>query len=395
MKNTLLALTLLFAASPFVFGQKTPETYKFLTDIQTEIETDSVAWKYQTGAVQYTFVGNYQQALLTWDQGMPTRTYTPSSSDSSILKSSTLKNAREYILNRAQSEQIVIINEAHHNPKHRTFTRSLLAGLYQSGYRYLGLEAIADSSINQRIYATQTSGFYTREPEFGNLIHEARRLGFTIFEYEAGPDKNGKEREIEQAQNIQAFMKLHPDGKYLIHCGFDHVYEKDVQNWEKAMAGRLKEYTNIDPFTIDQVKFTEKSKAGSGHYFIYATGEKEPFVLLNQRNEVFNGIREPKQTDVVVVHPITSYKNGRPEWLAAGKIEYWLPKKKLKGYKGPVQILAYRIEEYNDNGVPADIIEIQANVQKQALLLQAGNYMLIVRDTRYTLKDSFVLHLEP
>lgn len=392
MAGKLLPLALLMFAFTAAFGQKTSENHKFLKDIQAEIDKDSVAWKYQTGAVHYTFSGNYQQALLTWDQGMPTRTYTPTAADSAILKSSTLKNARDYIVDRAKTEQIVIINEAHHNPKHRTFTRSLLEGLYQNGYRYLGLEAIADSSINTRTYATQNSGYYTNEPEFGNLIHDARSLGFTIFEYEAGPDKNGKEREIEQAQNIQAFMKSHPNGKYLIHCGFDHVYEKDVQYWEKAMAGRLKEYTNIDPFTIDQVKFTEKSKAGSGHYFIYATGEKEPFVLLNQNKEVFNGIREPKQTDIVVVHPITQYSNGRPEWLCAGKKAYRLPKNKLKKHPLPIQVLAYRADEYDNNGIPADIIEIHSKEQYDSLYLKKGDYLIVLRNQQYEVIDSLVLH---
>jgi len=125
----------------------------------------------------------------------------------------------------------------------------------------LGLEAIADSTINERNYAIQESSYYTKEPEYGNLISEARRLGFNLYGYEASEGKNGKEREIEQAKNIKKFMQAHQNGKYIIHCGFDHVFENEVKNWEKAMAGRLKEYTSIDPFTIAQVKFSEKSKS--------------------------------------------------------------------------------------------------------------------------------------
>jgi hypothetical protein len=32
------------------------------------------------------------------------------------------------------------------------------------------------------------------------------------------------------------------------------------KSWEKAMAGRLKEKTGIDPFTIDQVAYSEKGE---------------------------------------------------------------------------------------------------------------------------------------
>lgn len=47
-----------------------------------------------------------------------------------------------------------MINEAHHQLMHRTFTTSLLEGLYAKGYRFLGLEALAydDTLLNQRGY---------------------------------------------------------------------------------------------------------------------------------------------------------------------------------------------------------------------------------------------------
>jgi hypothetical protein len=51
-------------------------------------------------------------------------------------------------LNRAKNEKLIIINEAHHNIKHRVFTTSLLQGLYDNGYRFFGLEALSDTSIN-------------------------------------------------------------------------------------------------------------------------------------------------------------------------------------------------------------------------------------------------------
>ena len=394
MKKNIFTFILAGLSVCTAFGQQPAETYKFSEDIYAETEKDTVAWKYQTAAVHYSFTGQHDKMLNAWDKAIPPRTYTPTSSDSAFLKNAVIQNAKDYIINRSEKEKIIIINEAHHYPKHRVFTGSLLEGLYKNGYRYLGLEALSDAAVNDRNYAVQESGFYTSEPQFGNLIYEAKKLGFTVFGYEASEGKNGKEREIEQAGNIQKFMKSHPDGKYIIHCGFDHVYEKEVRSWEKAMAGRLKEYTGIDPFTIDQVKFSEKSRPESGHYFVYATPEREAFVLLNQDNEVFNGFAEPRQTDVLVIHPVTNYKKGRPDWLSAGKTAYYLPESKQKNYTFPLQVLAYRIGEFENKGIPSDIIELHTGQHDMPLYLQKGNYKIVVRNNRYNIQDTFLISIE-
>lgn len=387
MKKGLFVLWIALS-SCLMFGQQANEHYRFSKDVEASIEKDTVAWKYQVGAVQYSFIGDYKNVFTVWDRAVPARAYVPTAFDSAYLKKAKTLNARDYIIKRSKEEQVLIINEAHHDPKHRTFTKSLLEGLYKNGYRYLGLEAIADDSINQRKFAVKESGYYTVEPEFGNLIYEAKKIGFVIFNYEASKGKNGKEREIEQARNIERFMKANADGKYLIHCGFDHVYEKEVRTWEKAMAGRLKEYTNIDPFTVDQVKFSEKSKPEFGHYFLYATEEKQPFVLIKE-DEVFNGIKDPKQTDVVVVHPITDYKNERPVWLSWDRKEYFFSKDQLKNQSYPIQILAYRANEYEMGGIPSDIIEMKTAQDYKPLYLKNGTYKIVIRNDKYEVKQGF------
>ncbi len=366
-------------------GQTEYSFYSFSDDISTEIARDTVPWKYQLGAAKYSFIGNHAMALSAWDLAMKVRNYQPSALDSVLLKNFTPQNAVDYIIHRSAKEQIIILNEAHHNTQHRTFTRSLLKGLYQNGYRYLGLEAISDSAINERKFAILKSGYYTKEPEFGNLISEAKKLGMVIFGYEASEGKNGKEREIEQAKNIQLFMKSNPPGKYIIHCGFDHVYENAVQNWEKAMAGRLKEYSGIDPFTIDQVRFSEKSKSEYSHLFLYATNEQTPFVFLDQANNVFNGISMPKQTDIMVIHPITKYIQGRPNWLSMDKVEYRIPDTRLLIKEYPIQVLAFREYEYEQNGIPADIIEINSSKNIKPLYLKEGSYTILIRNKEYNI----------
>lgn len=389
MKKDVLFCVILCFSLLSLNAQQHHETYKLSGHIASEIEKDTVSWKYQTGAAQYSFIGDYKNTLITWDKAVPPRTYVPTATDSVILENSQIHNAGDYIVKRSAEERIVIINEAHQNPRHRVFTRSLLEGLYKNGYRYLGLEAVSDTLVNTRRYAVETSGFYTKEPEFGNLIHEAIRIGFTVFGYEATEGKNGKDREIEQARNIEAFMSAHPEGKYFIHCGFDHVYEKEVRNWGKAMAGRLKEYTGIDPLTVDQVKFSEKSTKETGHYFLYATKEKESFVLTDRNGTAFNGLSEPRQTDICVIHPVTDYKYGRPQWLTTGRQAYWPDIKKDTKQSYPVQVLAYRTGEYGYEGIPSDLIEITSEHDQKPLYLQKGQYKIIFRNSTYTVMDTY------
>ena len=278
MKKLLFFLSL---NSSILFGQSTQEAYRFSKDILSQIEKDSVAWRFQTGATELSFSGHIHETLEVWDKN-GVRKPKLSADDSSFLTHSSIIIAKDYIIEQSIQSEIVIINEAHHLPYHRTFTRSLLADLFENGYRYLGLEALFDSTINERKFATLSSGYYTKEPEFGNLIHEALTLGFTLFSYEASVGKNGKEREIEQADNIQQFISNNPNGKVLTHCGYAHAYEHEYPSWGKAMAGRLKDNMKIDPFTIEQTVFLEKSNPENNHRFIQQNNLSVPFLLLHE-----------------------------------------------------------------------------------------------------------------
>lgn len=152
-----------------------------------------------------------------------------------------------------------MINEAHYIPKHRHFLKSMLPELSKLGYKYLALEAIAmlseggqyDKDIEERGYPTIRFGFYTGEPEFGNLIREAVRLGFEIIGYDQG---SGEEREKTGEKNILNKLEaLGNDGKTIILCGWDHIKEIHTGTyWEYALAVRIKEYTGKDPLTINQ-----------------------------------------------------------------------------------------------------------------------------------------------
>ncbi len=389
MKQKLNVIILLFFAIK-ISAQTKKETYQFSKDIETKIEKDTLSWKYQLGATDFSISEYYKKALETWDKnGSGIRKITKE--DSLYFNSFKKQDAKEYIINRSKSEKIIIINEAHHNIRHRVFTTSILQGLYDNGYRFLGLEALSDTLINKRKFPILESGYYTKEPQMANLLEAAIKIGFTLFEYEPNDKSNGKEREIGQAENIAKLIKENPNSKFLIHCGWDHVIEGTPgnKNWEKAMAGRLKEKTNIDPFTIDQVAYSEKGDIKYISPYNLIANSKKSIIMVNESGKTFNGSETNDQTDCRIIHPLTKYINNRPDWLSLnGKRKtYSISKSKISEY--PILVFAYRKDEYEQNGIPTDLIEIINEQDKTNLILEKGIYKIIIKNKEYKIINEF------
>ncbi|WP_420571117.1 hypothetical protein [Kordia sp.] len=366
--------------------------YKFNSQIQQKVERDTVPWKYQISAADYATKGDYKNALLQWDLAMPQRerNYTASQIDS-LQKLYSVANAHEFIIAEAAKHQIVIINEAHHNSMHRMFTKSLLKDLYDAGYRYLALEALAngndtDTDLNTRNYPVQETGYYTKDPQFGNMIRTALVLGFTLVPYESTENVNGKEREIAQAKNLQKIIEKDPNGKLLIHCGFDHVLEGTHRSWEKAMAAQLKAYTGIDPLTIHQVLYSEKGNLKYNHPLLKTFDIKKPSVLLDNDKKPFQYTRRKAWTDIAVFHPNTSYTNNRPNWLFTNKNQKVNIDLKTLEIDFPVMILAYKKGEEIKTAIPVDITEIDTKTTDCVLGLEKGTYEIVVTNGKQSVK---------
>lgn len=366
--------------------------YKFNAQILEKLEKDTLAWKYQISASDYATKGDYKNALLQWDLAMRGReqNYTKAQIDSLQALYSTV-NAKNYIIAEAAKNQVVIINEAHHNSLHRAFTKSLLKDLYDLGYRYLGLEALGngkdlDNGLNTRKYPIQKTGFYTKDPQFGDLIRVALEHGFTVFPYEQTGNANGKLREIAQAKNIQKIIENDPKAKFLIHCGFDHALEGTHRSWEKTMAGRLKEYTGIDPLTINQVMYSERGNLKYNHPMLKAFDIKESSILVDNNNQPFKHIRRKAWSDLAVFHPKTTYIADRPNWIFAHGNQRVTIDLKMIDIEFPVMILAYKKGEDLKASVPIDITEIKTKTSICALGLKKGNYEIVVTNGKQSVK---------
>lgn len=358
--------------------------YRFSSNILRNIKEDSES-EYSLAAVYLSFIGAYKQ-VLSFD-GKVREPYGPiNKSDSTYFESFMGLDARQYILSKAEDEQIIIINEAHHFPYHRTFITSLLKPLYEKGFRYYAAETLnyGDSTIVQLGYPTITSGYYSAEPQFGNLIREALSLGYEIFPYEARSIEtisDPKQRESEQARNILQILKEEPSAKILIHAGYDHIREDSIgSTWEKAMAGRLKELSGIDPFTINQEVLTERiNPALENPFYLMADDISVPTVFVNSEGIPFSGPAGTHYYDVRLAHPRTKYIHDRPNWIFDANRNVkpiYIDKSELSvGF--PCLIQVYKSSEDINVAVPLDVVEI-ADTQK-ALALPPGDYQVFVR----------------
>ncbi|RLD64766.1 MAG: hypothetical protein DRI95_10160 [Bacteroidetes bacterium] len=366
--------------------------YKFSSEIEKKVKTDIIAWKHQISAADYATKGDYQNALTQWDLAMGTRerNFTIKQIDS-INKKYKIVSAKKYIIEQSKTNQVIIINEAHHNSSHRVFTKSLLQKLYDNGYKNLGLEALGngeylDSILNKRKYPIQKTGHYIKDPQFGNLVRNALLIGYNLFAYENMGKGSGKPREIEQAKNIQKIIDQKPNEKFLIHCGYDHALEGIHISWEKAMAGRLTEYTGINPLTINQVVYSEKSKPEFNHPLLKALNIKESSIIIDNDNNPLKYNRDNAWTDIAVFHPNTEYVDSRPNWLFKNGNENVSISLTDIEIEFPIMVLAFKKGEDINLAVPIDITEVESKTENCNLGLKKGTYEVVVTNGKQSIK---------
>ncbi|MBK8920139.1 MAG: hypothetical protein IPM81_01285 [Saprospirales bacterium] len=359
-------------------GSNSP--YRLPAEIESWLLQDTTPWKHQKAAWWYSYVGEYQHTLTLWDNIMGGRR-SLSETEKAYFAPFKPAAAAGYICTAAAGSQIVIVNEAHHQPRHRVFSAQLLEGLYRQGFRYLALEDLnyADTLLHRRKYPVLSSGYYMVEPQFGDLVRQALAIGYRLVPYEF---QGSGERELEQARNIQRIFETDKNAKVLIHCGFDHVIEGRHEFWEKAMAGWLKELTGLDPLTINQTEMTEKSREERCNPYFQLTRLPYSAVLLDSAGRVFNGPEGKNQYDILVFHPRTSWDRGRPGWLTQDSAKKWarVPRRKIR-VDFPCLVEA-RFSHERADAVPIDVVVCKSPDDLPPLALYKGKYTLSLRDIR-------------
>ena len=155
----------------------------------------------------------------------------------------------------------------------------------------------------------------------------------------------------------------------------------------KSTAMWLREFTNIDPLSIDQVMMTEKCPAEEDPYFkirkvnspvVFKKGEE---IYVRREVHPENPLQKVAAFDIQVFHPRSVIKYGRPQWIWDNNdlIPYFFNPDK-HGMDSPCLVLAYLAEEDINFAVPADVIEIQNAGDQTALALKPGKYSFVLRD---------------
>lgn len=329
-------------------------------------------------------LGNYSDALAFSDFGQ--KKLLDDTSAAAQLRHFRPVSALDAITKAAAARQIVIVNEAHHVPQHRALTIELLKKLKQKGYTYFAAETLfeTDAKLNERGYPTKSSGAYIEEPLYGDIVRTALKLGYKVVPYEVGFGGGPDARERGQAENLKnRIFSKDPQAKVLIHVGYGHNSEATRKNGTKLMAGYLKEFTEIDPLTVDQTTMSERSSPEYEPplYRFVATQKylNRPTVFQNEQGEFW--VLRDSGRDITVFSPHSVYTNGRPNWLRLGgdREQYLLPADVCRSE--PHCLVRARFAAESADAVPVDQIEVRGATQP-ALMLPKGNFIIEVENAK-------------
>ena len=400
MKRLFFPLVALLTFSIVSSGQVVQD-YLFSSEIEEKVQKHLAdgknLWNLQNLAVQFSFIGAYNQSLRThktFQEKNRGRTNPVEGPKPDLAYFDTLKptSAVKTIAREAQNYRVVITNEAHYQPQNRVFTASLLKALYEKGFRYFSAEDLAvnddvfskreDINLNSRGYAIHKTGYYVTEPQYANLIRSALKLGYKIVTYEhygsdqKDPLKRFVARENGQAKNIADVLERDPTAKIFILSGYGHLNERAGKDGVGLMGAMIKKNHDIDPLTIDQTSYLPETN----HPYSNRISIKKPSVFFDKKHQIFSPRDAIIKSDIKVIFPKTIYRNGRPNWLfyEEGRKYYFPNLTKLK-LKYPVLLMAYVQGEEIVKAIPADVIEIKTPNERKALVLKKGNYNLVVK----------------
>ena len=354
--------------------------------------------------------GHYLESRLYEDSmGQPPPVYL-------TLHNKKMADARKLILEEAKKYRILLINEAHHRPEHRLFTKSLLPALKAIGYEVFMAEGIRlKNTLDKKSYPVSTDGYYLNEPVYGSLIRYAKKLKYEVGAYEFNAksfwvdsvklDKYGSikyisyqpkdsmilifdekglkttiltsVREREQAENILAMIKKHPKSKIVIHVGYGHLYEEGAMMGAKLRALLHGE----DVLTIDQAQWTDRVPLIDTitHTKI---PRNFPFVLQDSITKRYFTYSLP--VDYVVINKAMHDSLNRPGYLFEDiepRKVYHIPGNLRQDC--PCLFTAYYQNEYEkekQQSIAADIIYVEDVIISKPLLLNKGKYVIIKKN---------------
>ena len=269
----------------------------------------------------YTFSGDYKKVVETRAEFSIKDNPNPKPEYFSNFKPENALNIIKYI---PDSCRIIMINENHLNPFSRIFMRNLLKPLYDKGFKNFAAETFTPEPFKQ---IEHKIGYYTSEPNFGNLVRTALNMGFKTFSYECNfklfdpkIHKDFREfREIEEATNLKELLERYPSEKFIVYAGHNHIWKiNDLTDFE-WMAKKFKNMTGITPFCIDQSVMIEEITTGYESSYYVQAQEKyhlRESAIFTKGDSLFVQLNFKGAVDVQIFHPRTTYDaNGYATWL--------------------------------------------------------------------------------
>lgn len=310
--------------------------------------------------------------------------------------------ALDAIAHAARDRQIVILNEAHHISRCRTFALDVALTLRAQGFDVFAAEAFNNDGetdvallLNSAGPVTTDFGIYPADPVYAELLRGARAAGYRFAAYEAKFNQVGSEsgdarieaREIAEADNfIATVLAKSPNARVFIYCGYDHV-RKTPHNGIAWFAARLKAKTGIDPLCITQstgIPPPDQALENAALTSIFdrfnptqpivvEDGQGRPIVVsqgLDHSPASFDG-----SVDLSVFHPRLAYVEGRPGWLAKAARRRAAPYRFEAPATADGLLQAVRAAEAScANAVPSDQFMILAGTLGATFFLENGNY---------------------
>lgn len=288
--------------------------------------------------------------------------------ENSLSKNEVKKNGDVYtaIAKIAKENQIIILNEDHFYPRHRLFAMQLLDVLKQNGFTNISLETFVPNEVGDTtIIPNSNNGFYIKDPYFGHFIRKANAMGFNLLGHE-NYDRS-IDREVGQAKNIMKILEKDPKAKIFIYVGHGHL-EKEGKR--RAMASYLKEYSNIDPITINQEKVMTKTKE---ELVLLPRSVFAKDTLMKSSADYF--LINNLEANLKSVYPNEVFKKG------------FLKNENFKFFKNQELLVdVFQLEEYNkiknaDLLVPIESILTVPKGDKIEINLPIGNYYILVKSS--------------
>ncbi len=337
-----------------------------------------------------TYIGDYPGARRSYSiRQLPEANDAPSPLSNPDFRQAPALDA---ITTLARGRKAVFFNEAHNVPLTRTLTLQLLQRLRQEGFNYFAAETLYDTDrkLQKRGYPTSDSGFYVEEPVYAEMIRTAIKLGYTIVAYDNTGDAHGDARERLQARSLyEQVFKRDPNARLVVNAGYAHTQKDGKYLDGKAMAYYFRQFSGIDPLSVEQTMLIEHDIAEHDHpyyraLFGAANPPREPVVYLGKNGAPWS--LKPGWYDVHVFFPPEQLYRQRPTWLDLGGLrKRYDVSTDLCGMRFPCLIEARYADEQED-AIPADRILLEAGTRPgdrpsefNVLYLRPGRYRLTAR----------------